>query len=504
MKRSLLLVISLLSAILVISQSGSHRSLAATEEAPYYERQVGISECTFVPSGAFTTVPCFRRDAADDAQSMYLGECTTSISNFCYTATVDDQPVPTGLQFVVMVGAYKTHTSSESIAGYEAYVNAFYVEPGAVLNGDMFGSSDRPADQAPGRGKVDLSPVLTADKKIKIVLKYKTVGIPQYSVIVADEGNMTFALTGQDLTLTIEGKPARVAVESPSEHILGPTDTADPTANWTDKCGIPSMKFVVCNVEKASSDGLSFYARSKSFVFAPANASPAPIWVSTNATYFHFPGLEIVGKLKQISVKTAAPHFLADGITVNSGNFAAFLPNGLLKQWGIEKSDAALKAALAASVTKGTEETEVPAEFLIKDDGVKIKFPKMTYSAPVAVVKQKPEAVVTTTTVAAAIDTTTSTIVTTTVPSTVPATFPVTTSPSASTKTVKRGKSITLTSLLKPIGSGKQTWTVTGGCTVKGRNLVAPKKSANCQVTLKQAKLGKQKASTRRITVKVI
>ena len=495
MKRSIFLVMSLVLAIVVIGQSSSRQSLAAAEEAPYYNQQPGISACTYTPAGAFATLPCFTTDEnTADSYSMRLGQCTSTLTNFCYTAKMDGADVPSGLRFMVTVGAYKTHTSSVGIAGYEAYVNAFYVAPTDVLKTEYFGSSDRPSDQQAGGGKIDLSPVVSASNVISLVIKYKTVGLPQYSVVVADEGNMTFALAGQDLTLTVEGKPARVAVDSAAQHIPGPDN---PPADLTGKCGIPSMKAVVCDVDTAAADGLSFYARSKSFIFPPASESAAPVWVSTNATYFHFPSVEIQGDTKLISVKTAAPHFLKDGVTVNTGNFAAFMPNSLLKQWGIEKTDAALKAALAASVTKGTVENEVTADFIITADGVKVKFPKISYSAPVVQVKQKPAVAVAVTTTTAAPATTVVETTVVTVPNT--AALAVVT-----TKSVKRGKSVSLTSLLKPIGTGKQTWSSSGGCTIKGKTLVAPKKAARCKVTLKQAKSGKTKASSRSITVKVI
>ena len=489
MKKSVLLVMSLLIAIVVIGQSNTHQSLAAVEEAPYYDQQAGISACTYT-NGSYATLPCLTTDqSTTDSYSMHLGECTNVVTNFCYTAKMDGADVPAGLRFMVTIGAYKTHTSSVGIAGYEAYVNAFYVAPNDTLKTEYFGSSDRPSDQGTGGGKVDLSPIVNANNVISLTVKYKTVGLPQYSVVVADEGNMTFALSGQDLTMTVEGKPARVAVDSAAQHIPGPDN---PPADLTGKCGIPNMQSVVCDVDTAAADGLSFYARSKSFTFPPASESAAPVWVSTNATYFHFPSVEVNGKTKLISVKTAAPHFLRDGSTLNTGNFSAFMPNGLLKQWGIEKTETALKAALAASVTKGSEEKEVSADFIITTDGVKVKFPKISYSAPIVQVKQKPEVEATTTT-------TTPPVVTTM--ATVPA---IAASVAVTTKSVKRGKSVALTSLLKPIGKGKQTWSSSGGCTIKGKNLVAPKKVAKCKVTLKQAKSGTTKASSRSITVKVV
>ena len=498
MKRSIFLAMSLLLAVVVITQTDSPRSLAATEEAPYYDQQAGIVACTYT-NGAFATLPCFvKNETTTDVYSMHLGVCTTQLTNFCYTAKVDGAAAPETLRFNVSVSAYKTHTPSESIGGYEAFVTAYYVKPNDRFGSEeSFGSSDRPTDQKESDGKIDLSPVVSASNVISLVVKYKTAALPQNSVVVADEGNMTFSLTGQDLTMTIEGKPARVAVDSAAQHISGPDN---PPADLTGKCGIPSMKAVVCDVETAAADGLSFYARSKTFTFPPGSESAAPVWVSTNATYFHFPKIEVTEKSKLISVMTAAPHFLKDGVTVNTGNFSAFMPNSLLKQWGIEKTETALKAALAASVTKGSSETEVTADFIITDDGVKVKFPKISYSAPVLQVRQKPAVASTPTTApASAVTTTIPTVVSTVV------TVPVTAAPMVVvTKSVKRGKTVSLTSLLKPIGKGKQTWSSSAGCKVNGKNLVAPKKAAKCKVTLKQAKSGKTKASSRSISVKVI
>jgi hypothetical protein len=153
-----------------------------------------------------------------------------------------------------------------------------------------------------------------------------------------------------------------------------------------------------------------------------------------------------------------------------------------LKQWGLEKTEAKLKASLSSTVTRGTTEEEVVPELVITDDGVKVKFPKISFSAPVIAVKNKPP---------------TSVVPKTTV------TTPAVTTPAVVTKTLRRGKSVSLTSLLKPIGKGKQTWSSSGGCKIKGKNLVAPKKAARCKVTLKQAKSGKTKARSRSITVKV-
>ena len=483
MKRSVLLVMSLLLAVVVIDQSASPASVGAADTtAPRYDQQLGINSCT--NDGV---LPCY--EGADDSFTIFMASCSASITNFCYTATVDNQPAPSTLQFVAYVTAAKTNTPSAfDYAGYESAFTAYYVSPtGGTLN-KRERLSDCcwvPPNQTSGNGKVDLTSANIAGKVIKLVMKYKTVSLPQNSVVVADDGNMEFDLVGEDLTVTAEGKAARVAVDSNDQHINFDTEKSEDTSlPWTNRCGIPSMKFLVCNVDRAATDGLMFYGKSKTFSFPPGSTNASGVWVSTNATYFHFPKAAPVNDVLQVSVATAAPHYLADGTTLNEGNFNAFLSNDILKQWGLEKTEAKLKASLSSTITRGTAEEEVVPELVITDDGVKVKFPKISFSAPVIAVKNKPP--------------------TSVVPKTTVTTPAVSTPAVVSTKSLKRGKSVSLTSLLKPIGKGKQTWSSSGGCTIKGKNLVAPKKAARCKVTLKQAKSGKTKASSRSITVKVV
>jgi hypothetical protein len=487
MKRSVLLAMSLLLAVVVIDQSASLTSVVAADTtAPKYDQQPGINSCT--NDGV---LPCY--DGADDSFVIYMASCTASITNFCYTATVDNQPAPSTLQFVAYISAAKTNTPSAfDYAGYESAFTAYYVAPGGTLN-KRERLSDCcwvPPNQTSGNGEVDLTKANIEGKVIKVVMKYKTVSLPQVSAVVADDGNMEFDLVGEDLTVTAEGKAARVAVDSPTQHINFDTEKSEDTSlPWTNRCGIPSMKFLVCNVDRAATDGLMFYGKSKTFSFPPGSTNASGVWVSHNATYFHFPKAEPVNGVLQVSVATAAPHFLADGTTLNEGKFNAFLPNAILKQWGLEKTEEKLKASLSATVARGTTEEEVVPELVITDDGVKVKFPKITFSAPVIAVKNKPA----------------TSVVPKTTATTPAVTTPAVTTPAVvKTKSVKRGKSVSLTSLLKPIGKGKQTWSSSGGCTVKGKNLVAPKKAARCKVTLKQAKSGKTKASSRSITVKVV
>jgi hypothetical protein len=415
---------------------------------------------------------------------------------------VNNEPAPSNFKIVASVGAYKTHTPSESIAGYEAYIHAFALPAGNTLNNDYWGSSDRPRDQGTyggvAGGVIDLSGVtisgrpLNQTDTIKVVVKYKTSGLPQYSVVVSEEGTMDFSMTGQDMTLTLEGKPARVAIEAASQHItLDPQSTFDPATLAPNKCGLPNMRFVACNVDKADSNPLAFYSRSKSFINSPGADVPGPIWVSTNATYFHFPNVEFDNATKKyvMRVKTGAPHFLADGTTLHTGSFSAFLPNGILTQWGIEKTEEALKAALAISITKDDVSTAATPTFVISDLGVRVKFPRIDYSAPVLAVGQAPAG-------GAPAPATTAPATTTT---------PTTNETQAVvvTKTLRKGASSSLTKLIALKGKGKATWRASGGCRIKGATLVAPAKAGKCTLTLSQAKYLKTPASRRSISITV-
>ena len=65
----------------------------------------------------------------------------------------------------------------------------------------------------------------------------------------------------------MDGKPAYLTVESATQHINFDTEKSDDTSKlWTDHCGTPSMRFVVCDVDRATNGALTFYARTKTFV----------------------------------------------------------------------------------------------------------------------------------------------------------------------------------------------------------------------------------------------
>jgi hypothetical protein len=469
-------------------------------------------------------VPCYLPGQVSDSPVSIFTECTTVITNYCYVATVDGAKVPSTLRFVVRLTSWKTHDATVENAQYGFNINAFYVPPSRTFdNQSYFDWGMKPQNQSLTGGLVDLSSILSKTSKIKVEIKYKTSKMPQYNVLVADQGKMNFTLSGQDLTTVIEGYPAQVALESDAQHINFDTEkNEDMTLPWTDRCGFPSMKFVVCNVNTADSAPLVFYARSSTFVNSPGADVPGPIWVSTNATYFHFPSVLFDGAgNKQLQVKTAAPHFLPDGKTLNTGSFTAFLPNKLLEQWKIDKTESSLNNALATSIKKADAETVVERSFVISEEGVTIVFPTIGYSSPVVnvtavsgTVSQSANQVYAQLLAGAKVGTTVTTTTTTTLPTVVPTSTETptpssstatgaTTSSSSTTKTVKRGSSTVLLLLIKTVGKGFPTWKTTGLCKIGGGRFVAPKKATACTLTLTQAKYKTTPKRIKKITVKV-
>ena len=484
MFKRLVLVLALSVPAISVAQTSIS---SAADSIPDYTQL--LDDCNVVAAG----VPCHVPGQELDSPVSSFPECAGVLTNYCYTATVNGEPAPSTLKFVVRLTSWKTHDPTVENAQYEFSINAFYVPPSRTFEAfSYFGWGMKPKDQSSTGGLVDLSEILTKNSNIKVTVKYKTSKMPQYSVLIADQGEMDFTLTGQDLVTVIEGRPAQVALESDAQHINFDTEKSDDTSlPWTSRCGIPSMRFVVCNVDKAESAPLVFYARSSTFVNSPGADVPGPIWVSTNATYFHFPSTSN----KQLEIKTAAPHFLPDGKTLNTGSFTAFLPDKLLEQWGITKTEAGLNSALATSIMKEGVETVVERSFTISDAGATIVFPSISYSSPVVKVtavtgsgSQSANQVYSQLLAGAKVGSNTTTAVS---------------AIKSSVKTVKRGSSTYLVTLIRTVGKGSPTWKSTGLCKIARGKLVAPRKVTTCTLTLNQRKYKTTPKRTVKITVKV-
>lgn len=498
----------------VLAAQVNNGETATAVDIPEYTQL--LQACTAAPNDP---VSCYVNEPGSvDSPVVYFVKCdaAANITNYCYDLKLNGQTAPNTLGVRARMTAYKTHDATVDNAQYEAAFHVYHVpQGGAPINQVYWGWGQRPVVQTAGADGADLSGILSATDVLNLSVKFKMHKIPQFNVFVSHNGTMDFTLTGNNLTFVAEGSPAKVAVESSTQHINFDTEKdEDTTKPWTGRCGFPSMRFVVCNVDKAESNPLLFYVRSSTMVNSPAGDTPGPIWVSTNATYFHFPSVSIDPKgNKQIQVKVASPHLLADNSTVNSGAFRTFLPNGLLTLWKIDKTENALKKALAASIKKAGKETVLERSFVISDLGVTINFPSLTYSAPEVYVTDMSASgltnandaydallngtTATTTTTAAATTTTT----TTAAPATTVA--PVATTAPTPSKSLKKGSSTLLTKLLKPATGTTGKWSVKGACRVSGGKLIAVTKGKSCTLTLKQTNTKTKKTTTRTLAITV-
>jgi hypothetical protein len=67
---------------------------------------------------------------------------------------------------------------------------------------------------------------------------------------------------------------------------------------------------------------------------------------------------------------------------------------------------------------------------------------------------------------------------------------------------VKRSSTTRLSKIMLPPTTAKAKWTVTGGCRIKGLNLVARKTAGTCRVTLQTTTKGVKSTRSRVITIK--
>lgn len=188
----------------------------------------------------------------------------------------------------------------------------------------------------------------------------------------------------------------------------------------------------------------------------------------------------------EVSVN-GTPHFRSDGVTVNTGKLTAFIPgevaskcfsdgtttlDTIAKALTMTRTESSENGGAAQSLTAGTTFTTEAVTSPVA--GILVKVPTMTFSNPTYKVSST-----------------------------------LTSSSSTSAKTLAKGKSSSLTSLIKPTRGAKLKWSTSGGCKISGSKLVAPSKTATCKLVLKQTitKTVKGKkttsTSTKSVTIKV-
>ena len=227
-------------------------------------------------------------------------------------------------------------------------------------------------------------------------------------------------------------------------------------------------------------------------------------WAEANAQGFswsYMAGAPIIGGTGTADVPNTlkfiayAPHYKPqDGtkpLEVIDARVQVFLPTDYFRTLGYATLDEFDASSYAVSTADGQSTTPTTTK---RDDGLLINLGIRHYSAPNPTVTfaVKGPALATTGTMRS------------TTPIVRRPTSP--TSPTASTGTkvsMKKAASKSLSSIIRSSTSGKKSWKVTGGCSIRGTKLVAPRKKATCRLTLTVRNSKGKTVSTKKATVVV-
>ena len=97
-------------------------------------------------------------------------------------------------------------------------------------------------------------------------------------------------------------------------------------------------------------------------------------WLATNAQSFSLPTYDPITNALEFQV--AAPHYMSDGTTLNTGSFTAFLPDSILTYWNVSASQ------LVVSEQEGTQVFGVTPTVTAVTGGIEVSLSNFHYSDP--------------------------------------------------------------------------------------------------------------------------
>ena len=303
---------------------------------------------------------------ADGPPLLMYDVCTNAADINCYEIEIDGEAAPPNLHAVIVRG------DSPENPEYEVHL---YDKTGVAGNNDFASWDDLPGDQRGTGGAVrDLADLLKADSLIHISLIVTTPKIPQFSMVHGADVEVKYTRQGDEVLIDVTGHPAILALPALSEK----RTWNDPSTDYTDQCGHLSVKDVVCEVNKATTEALTFFGRFRAYSTGEAAEQIEGLWISTNATFYQFPQMP---EPEVIVVPTAAPHLRVDG-TQHYGLTRAYLPKALLAEWRIAFTAKDIAAYLSVKKIEDGIETELSPTITLDDDGALVELPRLTFSAP--------------------------------------------------------------------------------------------------------------------------
>ena len=185
-----------------------------------------------------------------------------------------------------------------------------------------------------------------------------------------------------------------------------------------------------------------------------------------------------------------APHYKprngSDPLELVPARVQVFLPTAYFNALGYTSLDEFDASSYSVTTEDGQATTPTATK---RDDGILINLGVTHYSAPNPTVTFKVKG----------------TALSSSGADSLPKTTPIVVTSATSSKATPmgRGSSRALSKVINYSGSGSKTWRATGGCTVKGKSLVAPKKIAVCKVTLVVRNAKGKVTGTRSTTIRV-
>ena len=300
------------------------------------------------------------------ASPLIYAPCGGGTTINCYEVEIDGAPAPALLHVVIARG------DSAQNPEYEVHL---YDKTGVAGNNDFSSWDDLPGDQrGNGGGRRDLSRILTANSNIHISLIVTTPKIPQFSMVHGADTMITYTRQGTEVVIDITGHPAILALPDPSEKRVW----NDPSTDYINKCGHIDVRDVVCEVNQATTEALTFFGRFRAYSTGQEAEQIEGLWISTNATFYQFPQMP---EPERIVIPTGAPHLRVDG-SQHYGLTRAYLPVALLEQWRIPFTEEDIAAYLSVKKIEDDVETILAPTITLDDGGALVELPQITFSAP--------------------------------------------------------------------------------------------------------------------------
>jgi hypothetical protein len=219
-------------------------------------------------------------------------------------------------------------------------------------------------------GNFDLAPALSNDSAVHIAVDVGTYD-PAVFATTGYVDSYASASEGDTSTVTLDLEPRSSSWNMFGCHVGSCGSDASPVTATQDYSSM--LLGAITNLAGAPSPTIA--------------AAMHGSWLSTNAQGFTFPQLN--STTGAVSFSVAAPHFMTDGTTINTGFFRAFLPDALVQAMGIANPSAVTQGSFTVTNSNGgtvvfaVSHVDSPSSGVLIESGTNPPtLPPFNYSSP--------------------------------------------------------------------------------------------------------------------------